>query len=651
MQTATAPKPSVRDADPDHAFRAAMQSLDDQQLDAVLTTEGPVLVLAGAGSGKTRVLTTRVAHILRSGRCPPDRIMAVTFTNKAAREMTSRIEALLGRPADGLWVGTYYRLSLRIIRSDPAAVGLDPNFSIVDRDDQVRLIKSLTRDLRLDAREHKPQEMLARISAWKDRGLLPADLHGDEPCMRLYAAYQERLARSRATDFDDLILSVVRAFRNRPDWAAAWARHFRYILADEYQDTSHLQESWLGTLASGHRNLCCVADEDQTVFEWRGADVANVLRFAERRPRARVLRLENNYRSQGHIVASAGGLVAHNRNRLGRAFRTANGPGRPVAVCLCHDADDEAAWIAAEALRLRAHRPDMSIAVLVRTARMVPTLEKGLGIAGVPYRLLARTGFFDRAEVRDALAYLRLVANPRDDLAFARIINVPRRGIGKAQLESIRAASERLGCGLAEAAKAAARAGALSRKAVEGLRALFSLLAGLRRQSPSPGPGEGLDAVLTRTGYRESLASDPDSTARMANLDQLIQEAARHTTLTGFLEHAALFTETDKEGNAPAVAVMTMHAAKGLEFDAVFLPGWEEGTFPHARVLENGEKGIEEERRLGYVAITRGRTRVFIGSAAKRYGEACELSRFVFELPAGSTEFVRPCRGTTHRIA
>ncbi len=641
-----------------------LAGLNPEQREAVEAVDGPVLVLSGAGTGKTRVLTTRFAHILLTGRAAPGEMLAVTFTNKAAREMRERVAGLLGRPVDGLWLGTFHALGARMLRRHAEAAGLRRDFAILDTDDQLRVLKPVMEELRLDPKRAPPPAALALIQRWKDRGVAPDRLGAAEQTefasgrmAEVYARYQQRLAALNAADFGDLLLHMTDILRREPAALAAWQRRFRYLLVDEYQDTNVVQYLFLRLLAQAHRNICCVGDDDQSIYSWRGAEVGNILRFEQDFPGARVIRLERNYRSTAPILAAAAGLIAHNEERLGKTLRPAGkeGAGEQVLVVSLWDSDEEARMVGERiaALRAEGHRL-AEIAVLVRAGFQTRAFEERLLALAIPYRVVGGLRFYERAEIRDAVAYLRLLARPADDLAFERIVNVPRRGIGEGTLATLRQAARARGEPLAVATAAAIAAKQIPPRARETLGHWLHDLDRWREIEAREGPVVALSAVLEDSGYLEMWRRDPSPEApgRVENLRELGRALAEFETLAAFLDHVSLVMENEAENGDDKLSLMTLHAAKGLEFDTVFLPGWEEGVFPNQRALdESGTKGLEEERRLAYVGLTRARTRAIVSFALNRriYGnwQSNAPSRFLDELPAdeirreGSSAFRR----------
>lgn len=626
-----------------------LAGLNPEQRAAVEATEGPLLVLAGAGTGKTRVLTTRFAHLLITGQAGPGQVLAVTFTNKAAREMRERVGGLLGRPVEGLWLGTFHALAARMLRRHAALVGLGPDFTILDADDQLRLLKQVMAEERVDAKRWAPPTMLGLIQSLKDRGLPPertsnADA-GDFAAGRahaLYGAYQRRLKEANAADFGDLLLHTTEILRSEAQVLEAWQQRFRYILVDEYQDTNLVQYYWLRLLAQARRNICCVGDDDQSIYSWRGAEIENILRFEADFPGARVIRLERNYRSSAPILAAAAALIAHNQARLGKTVRPAEAaPGEAVRISALWDSEEEARTVVTRIESFwRAGESLAGISILVRAGFQTRAFEERLLSQAVPYRIVGGLRFYERAEIRDAIAYLRLLARPTDDLAFERIVNVPRRGVGEAILAQIRGAARANSLPLTRATEQLLAEGGLRGRAREALRTLMAELERWRATAAKQGPVAALNEMLEESGYLAYWRQDPsvEAPGRVENLRELGRALADFETLESFLDHVALVMENEAEPAEERVTVMTLHAAKGLEFELVFLPGWEEGIFPNQRALdEGGAKALEEERRLAYVGLTRARRQAFVSFAHNRRlyaGWQTQIpSRFLEELP------------------
>ncbi|HYM04474.1 MAG TPA: UvrD-helicase domain-containing protein, partial [Stellaceae bacterium] len=616
---------------------------------------GPVLVLAGAGTGKTRVLTTRLAHILATRRAYPSQILAVTFTNKAALEMRERLERMIGPAAEGLWLGTFHSIAARILRRHAEVVGLKPNFTILDTDDQLRLVKQIAAAEGIDDRRWPPRALLGAFERWKDRGLSPDKVPpGDREelvngrAIELFRLYQERLITLNAADFGDLLLHNLTIFTSRADILADYQQRFRYILVDEYQDTNVAQYLWLRLVAQGHRNLCCVGDDDQSVYSWRGAEIGNILRFERDFPGARIIRLEQNYRSTPHILAAASGLIAHNEGRLGKTLWTALNEGERIVVRGVWDGEEEARWVGEE-IEARQRRQERlsEIAILVRAGFQTREFEERFITLGLPYRVIGGPRFYERQEIRDALAYLRLIHQPADDLAFERIINTPRRGIGSGTLQTLHALSRAERLPLTVAAERLVATDELKPAARRALRDFLTALTRWRGFAQTMLHTDLAASVLDESGYTAMWQADksPEAPGRLENLKELVAAMAEFDTLEGFLEHVSLVMETAAASGGDMVSVMTLHSAKGLEFDTIFLPGWEEGLFPNQRAMdETGRAGLEEERRLAYVGLTRARHRAYVSYAANRriHGQwqSTLPSRFIAELPVEHTETV-----------
>jgi DNA helicase-2/ATP-dependent DNA helicase PcrA len=622
--------------------------LNAVQREAVESLDGPVLVLAGAGTGKTRVLTTRLVHLIATRRAGPGQILAVTFTNKAAREMRDRIGALLGGPVEGWWLGTFHSLAARLLRRHAEEVGLKSNFTILDTDDQIRLIKQLLQAENIDDKRWPARVVLGVIERWKDRALTPDKLKAEDGgdvaggrVVQLYAAYQDRLKTLNACDFGDLMLHNITIFQRRPDVLADYHRRFRYILVDEYQDTNVGQYLWLRLLAQASRNICCVGDDDQSIYGWRGAEVGNILRFEADFPGAKVIRLEQNYRSTSHILAAASGVIAHNQGRLGKTLWTEAEGGEKVAVAALSDGEEEARFVGDEIETLQRKGFALKqIAVLVRAGFQTREFEERFLTLGLAYRVVGGPRFYERLEIRDALAYFRIVSQPADDLAFERIINTPKRGVGDATLQTLRQASRTLGVPLAEAAWQLTQTDELKPRMRTVLGALLRDIARWRSELDRAPHTELARTILDESGYTGMWQADktPEAPGRLENLKELVTAMADFETMGGFLEHVSLVMETQDSADGDMATLMTLHGAKGLEFDVVFLPGWEEGLFPSQRSMdENGIAGLEEERRLAYVGITRARQRAIISHAHSRrvYGNWTSTipSRFIDELP------------------
>jgi DNA helicase-2/ATP-dependent DNA helicase PcrA len=631
-----------------------LASLNPPQREAVLTTEGPVLVLAGAGTGKTAALTARLAHLIATRRAWPSQILAVTFTNKAAREMKERVSAISGGAIEGMpWLGTFHSVAARMLRAHAELVGLQSNFTILDTDDQLRLLKQLIAAANLDEKRWPARQLAGLIDRWKNRGWTPAQVDAGEAegfaagrGAELYAQYQERLRTLNACDFGDLLLHMLVIFRRHADVLEGYRDRFRYILVDEYQDTNQGQYEWLKLLAEPRRNLCCVGDDDQSIYSWRGAEVANILRFGQDFPGASVIRLEQNYRSTSHILAAAGGLIAHNAGRLGKTLWTDAGDGEKVRVIGVWDGPEEARRIG-DALegRQRAGASLDDSAILVRAQFQTREFEERFIAVGLPYQIIGGFRFYERAEIRDALAYLRLVVQPADDLAFERIVNQPKRGLGDKAVARIHAAARAMQQPLLLAAAQMLDSDELTPQARRSLGRFVADIARWREMAATLPHPELARILLDESGYTAMLQADrsAESAGRLENLAELTRAMEEYENLGAFLEHVSLVMDNDEVRTGEKVTIMTIHAAKGLEFADIYLPGWEEGVFPSQRSMdEGGLASLEEERRLAYVAITRARRRATILHAANRriYGQWTSSlpSRFVGELPKAHIE-------------
>jgi DNA helicase-2/ATP-dependent DNA helicase PcrA len=679
-----------------------LAGLNPEQRLAVETLDGPVLVLAGAGTGKTRVLTVRIAHILATGRARPGEILAVTFTNKAAREMKTRVGDIVGGVVEGMpWLGTFHSIGVKILRRHAEMVGLKSDFTILDVDDQIRLLKQLLEAENIDEKRWPARVLAMLIDAWKNRGLTPEQVPPGEAAvfangkgLKLYKAFQERLKILNAADFGDLLLESIRLFREQPEVLRQYQGRFKFILVDEYQDTNVAQYLWLRLLAqrankpsplageggssrseepgegprlggpeqpspgalrapaspaggeANAKNICCVGDDDQSIYGWRGAEVDNILRFEHDFPGAKVIRLERNYRSTGHILAAASHIIAHNEGRLGKTLRTDDELGEKVTVTGSWDSEEEARTIGEEIEQLQrgGHRLN-EVAILVRASFQMREFEDRFVTLGLPYRVIGGPRFYERAEIRDALAYLRVVNSPADDLAFERIVNVPKRGLGDATVQVLHDHARKRRVPLTEAARAIVETDELKPKPRGALRGVLEAFERWRKQRDALPHNELAEIILDESGYTEMWQKDrsADAAGRLENLKELVRSMEEFENLQGFLEHISLVMDKDKSADADAVNIMTLHSAKGLEFDTVFLPGWEEGLFPHQRTLDDqGRAGLEEERRLAHVGLTRARKRAKIYFATNRrmHGlwQTNIPSRFLDELPEAHVE-------------
>jgi len=649
-----------------------LAGLNPAQAAAVEALEGPVLVLAGAGTGKTRALTARLAHLLHLRLAWPSQVLAVTFTNKAAREMKARMADLLGAPQEGLpWLGTFHAICVKMLRRHGELAGLKSNFTILDTDDQIRLIKQLLQAEGIDDKRWPARMFAGLLDRWKNRAIRPDRVPAEETGFAhgrgaaLYAAYQARLKDLNAVDFGDLLLHMVTIFQTHPDVLAEYQARFRHILVDEYQDTNVAQYMWLRLLAAKRRNICCVGDDDQSIYGWRGAEVGNILRFEQDFPGATVIRLEQNYRSTGHILGAASGVIAANEGRLGKTLWTEGGQGEKLRLIGHWDGEEEARWIGEEIEALargtRGHDPLSldAIAILVRASFQMRAFEDRFLTVGLPYRVIGGPRFYERMEIRDAMAYFRITVSPDDDLAFERIVNTPKRGLGDKAVQRLHLLARDRGMPLLAAARLASAGGAgLTARAEKALDRLVgqidrwrAIAAGEIAAGASDRPTHVAlaETILDESGYTAMWQADtaPDAAGRLENLKELVDALEGFENLQGFLEHVALVMDNETEEGGAKVSIMTLHAAKGLEFPAVFLPGWEDGLFPSQRTMdESGAAGLEEERRLAYVGLTRAERHLTVSFAANRqmYGrwQSALPSRFIDELPADHVEVLTP---------
>ncbi len=646
----------IVDYDPREEERAQQASIFDglnpAQLEAVQTTEGPLLVLAGAGTGKTRVLTTRLAALIHQGKAFPGQILAVTFTNKAAQEMKVRVsETLGGAPVEGWWLGTFHALAARMLRHHAELVGLSSNFTILDSDDQVRLVKQLMETHNIDPKKYPPKMLAGEISSWKDKAKRPEDLGADEvgdlangKMLPLYRDYQNRMKALNTCDFGDLLLHIITILKDpkHADILVDYHRRFKYILVDEYQDTNVAQYLWLRLLAKGSNNICCVGDDDQSIYGWRGAEVDNILRFEKDFDDAKIIKLEENYRSTMHILSAANGVISKNNNRLGKELYTNIGEGEKVNLRGLWDGGAEARWVGeeVEALQNKGFKLNQ-MAVLVRTGFQMREFEERFIQLGLPYRVIGGPRFYERMEVRDALAYLRVVAQSNDDLALERIINTPKRGLGNATIQILYTHARSKGISLYQSILDLTQTDELRPKVKSTLMKLVDDFERWKSLAESDlHHGELAAQILDESGYNDMWKMDksPEAPGRLENLKEFVSAMDEFESLQQFLEHIALVLENQSNKDGDFITLMTLHGAKGLEFDVAFLPGWEDGLFPSQRSMdENGVKGLEEERRLAYVGITRARQKAYISYVANRrmYGSWVNglPSRFVDELP------------------
>ncbi len=641
-----------------------LEGLNPAQRAAVEQMDGPVLMLAGAGTGKTRALTARIVHLLSQGQARPNEILAVTFTNKAAREMKSRVGGMLGQAIEGVpWLGTFHSICVKLLRRHAELVGLKSNFTILDTDDQLRLLKQLVQASNIDEKRWPPRMLAGIIDDWKNRALLPdkvpsADAGAyNHKGVELYQQYQTRLRELNAVDFGDLLLHMVTIFQTHDDVLDQYQRWFRYILVDEYQDTNVAQYLWLRLLASKHKNICCVGDDDQSIYGWRGAEVGNILRFEKDFPGAHVVRLEQNYRSTPHILAAASGVIRGNQGRLGKELWTDKNDGEKVRLIGHWDGEEEARWIGDEIESSQGGTRGArgfslnEMAILVRASHQMRAFEDRFLTIGLPYRVIGGPRFYERLEIRDAMAYFRVVISPDNDLAFERIVNTPKRGLGDKAQQTIQITARSNGVSLVEGARLAVQAGLIKGK---GGAALGQLVDNILRWGRMVGDKsmshmELAEIILDESGYTEMWQNDktPEAPGRLENLKELVKALENFENLEGFLEHVSLVMDNANEDSDAKVSIMTLHAAKGLEFPMVFLPGWEDGLFPSQRSMdESGIKGLEEERRLAYVGITRAEEICTISFVANRrvFGQwqSALPSRVIDELPEEHVDVLTP---------
>jgi len=625
-----------------------LTDLNEEQGQAVATIDGPVLVLAGAGTGKTRVLTTRLAHILREGRASPYQVLAVTFTNKAAREMKKRLAALIGRAVDGLWLGTFHSLGVRILRRHAELVGLKTNFTILDSDDQIRLLKQILKAENIDDKRWPARVLANAIQRWKDKGLTPGNVGSGEAgeladgrAIEIYTQYQDRLKTLNAVDFGDLLLHCLTIFNRSPEVLTEYQSLFRFILVDEYQDTNVSQYLWLRLLAQKHKNICCVGDDDQSIYGWRGAEVGNILKFETDFSGAKVVRLEQNYRSTSHILGTASGLITNNKSRLGKTLWTEAKHGERVKVQGLWDGEEEARSIADEVEGLQRKKHHLNeIAILVRAGFQTREFEERFITLGVPYRVIGGPRFYEREEIRDSIAYLRIINMQDDDLAFERIVNKPARGIGTATVQAAHSLARHLKVSLYLASTKLIESDELKPSSRNALRRFIDNVDRWRAMAENLPHIELTQIILDESGYTEfwKNSKKPEAPGKLENLKELIAALEDYDSLANFLEHVSLVMDNSDNSEDDMVNLMTLHSAKGLEFDSVFLPGWEEGLFPHQRSLDqDGLAGLEEERRLAYVGITRAKKNLWISFTANRrihnQWHSAIPSRFIQELP------------------
>ena len=625
-----------------------LKNLNENQRKSVINLDGPCLIVAGAGSGKTRVLTTRVAHIIKERKAWPNQILCVTFTNKAAREMQIRVSKLLYKQATAIpWLGTFHSISAKILRKHAAAVNLNSNFTIIDRDDQLRLIKNICKAENIDIKKLSPQFIIAIIDKWKNKGLFPNNVVTkkgeiwEKGILNVYKIYQEKILALNACDFGDLILHCVSIFENKQDILKIYSNNFKYILVDEYQDTNFIQNKWLNLLANKHKNICCVGDDDQSIYSWRGAEIKNFLNFDKIFKNTKKIKLEQNYRSTQNILSAASVLIANNQGRLGKKLWTDGEDGELVKLSCYKNGKDEAINISdIIEKKLKKNFSYNNIAILVRAIFQTREFEERFLKIGVGYRIVGGTKFYERSEIKDSVAYLRIIFQKKDDLAFERIVNTPKRSVGDTTIKQISEYARKYKLCLEDASLKMMEMNEIKPKAKIGLLTILNLISKWRKDLFSKKHVELMQIILDESGYSEMLKNkkDIESEGRLENIKELLRGMREFENLESFLEHVALATSIDEDWEGKKINLMTMHAAKGLEFDIVFLPGWEEGLFPHQKSLEEkGDLALEEERRLAYVAITRAKKRAYISFSMNRFyqGDWIEslASRFIDELP------------------
>ena len=628
-------------------------NLNEKQQEAVLHLDGPVLIVAGAGSGKTKVLTSRIAHIIKTHKAFSSQILAVTFTNKAAKEMQIRVSKLLRKEATGLpWLGTFHSISAKILRKHAEAVGLKSNFTIIDQDDQSRLIKNICKSENIDTKKISPKYILAIIDKWKNKGLYPEDVllkkkeTLEKNFLSIYKIYQQKLIELNSVDFSDLILHTVKIFTNNKDIATIYSKKFKYILVDEYQDTNFIQSEWLRYLSFTNMNLCCVGDDDQSIYSWRGAEIKNFLEFDKIYQNTKIIRLEKNYRSTQNILNVASKLIENNQNRVGKTLYTNQENGELITLDCFRNVKDEATEISSTIENFKKNNSLNEIAILVRAIFQTREFEERFLKVGIPYRIIGGIKFYERAEIKDCIAYLRCINQPADDLSFERIINVPKRSIGDTTVKVIAEFAKSDACSLEVAAKKLLELNKIKPKTKISLNLLLNLLDKWRHDLKKKiNHNKLLQTVLDESGYSEMLKNkkDLENENRLENIKELLSAMKDFDNLDSFLEHVALATSMDQDWESEKVNLMTLHASKGLEFSIVYLPGWEEGLFPHQKSIEEkGENGLEEERRLAYVGITRAKRIAKISFSMNRFYQGDWIdsmaSRFVDELP---DEFIK----------
>ena len=626
-----------------------LKNLNDPQKEAVTHLDGPLLIVAGAGSGKTKVLTSRIAHIISEKKAFPNQILAVTFTNRAAKEMQNRVSKILGAGAMGLsWLGTFHSICAKLLRKHASAVNLNSNFTIIDNDDQIRLIKNICKAENIDIKQLAPRYVLAVIDRWKNKGQYPGEVtinHKDifeKTILPVYKIYQQKLTDLNVCDFGDLILHTVKILEKNSDIRELYSKNFKYILVDEYQDTNYIQSRWLNLLAEKNKNLCCVGDDDQSIYSWRGAEIKNFLEFDQIYENTKVIRLEQNYRSTQNILSVASKLIANNQNRVGKNLKASTENGDLIKLHCYKNGKDEAIGVSDEIEKIKKNFSLNNISILVRAIFQTREFEERFLKIGLPYRILGGTKFYERAEIKDCVAYLRIIYQNKDDLAFERVVNNPKRSIGDSSLKLIHEYAKKQKVSLEFASRKMIEENLIKPKTKLGLSTFLVSLSKWRNDLKirKINHVKLLQVILDESGYSAMLKNkkDLDNENRLENIKELLSAMKEFDNLENFLEHVSLATAIDKDWDGQKVNMMTMHAAKGLEFDAIFLPGWEEGLFPHQKSIEEkGQNGLEEERRLAYVGITRAKKRVFISFSMNRFYQGDWIdsmaSRFIEELP------------------
>ena len=631
-----------------------LKNLNKAQKEAVMHSEGPLLIVAGAGSGKTKVLTSRIANLIKQKKAFPSQILAVTFTNKAAKEMHDRVSKLLGSSAVGLsWLGTFHSICAKLLRKHAPAVNLNSNFTIIDTDDQIRLIKNICAAENIDVKQLAPKYILAIIDRWKNRGYYPNEVTinkkdiFEKKILPIYKIYQQKLVELNSCDFGDLILHAVKILERNKDIREIYSKNFKFILVDEYQDTNFIQSKWLNLLAEKNKNICCVGDDDQSIYSWRGAEIKNFLEFDKVYEKTKVIRLEQNYRSTQNILSAASNLISNNQNRVGKTLKTTMENGDLVKLNCFKNGKDEAIGISDEIEKIKDEFSFNNIAILVRAIFQTREFEERFLKIGLPYRIIGGTKFYERAEIKDCVGYLRLIHQSKDDLAFERIVNNPKRSVGDSTLKTIHEFSKKNSMSLEFSSRQMIEKNLIKPKAKIGLSLFLDLLVKWRNDLNLNKIShiKLLQIVLDESGYSAMLKNkkDIENQNRLENIKELLSAMKEFDNLESFLEHVSLATSIDQEWDGEKVNMMTMHASKGLEFDAVFLPGWEEGLFPHQKSIdEKGQNGLEEERRLAYVGITRAKKKAIVSFSMNRFYQGDWIdsmaSRFIDELPEKNLE-------------